>query len=95
MSIEGIGTHDSLLIQILSQRTKDQIEKIDQHYRQLTENHSHKSLFEFLKSECSGDYGTFLKHVAKSRPNFLAKQLSQAMDGNKLNFCFLLKISNL
>lgn len=78
---KGIGTHDSLLIKVMAQRTKSQIEKIDFHYRELKENTSKRSLNEFLKAECSGDYLQFLKYVAKTRPKFLADQLSKAMDG--------------
>ena len=78
---KGMGTHDSLLIEVMTQRTKSQIEKIDINYRELKENSSKRSLNDFLKSECSGDYQKFLKYVAKSRPKFLADQLSKAMDG--------------
>ncbi len=76
-----MGTHDSLLIQVVTQRTKQQLEAIDLNYRQLPENTSKRSLNEFLKSECSGKYGSFLKYICKSRPNFLSYHLDKAMDG--------------
>jgi hypothetical protein len=79
---KGIGTHDSLLIRVLASRTKSQLERIDVHYRELKENTTKRSLNEFIKSECGGDYQRFLKYVAKPRPKFLADQLSKAMDGN-------------
>jgi valyl-tRNA synthetase len=78
---KGMGTHDQLLIQVITQRTKSQIEKIDMNYRELSENTNKRSLNEFLKSECSGDYLKFLKYMCKTRPKFLADQLSKAMDG--------------
>jgi hypothetical protein len=81
---KGMGTHDNLLIHVMTQRTKSQIQRIDINYRELKENSSKRSINEFLKSECGGDYGRFLKYVAKTRPKFLADQLSKAMDGKKI-----------
>lgn len=78
---KGMGTHDSLLIRVLASRTKKQLETIDRHYRELPENSSRRSLQEFIKSECSGDYQQFLRYMVKPRPKFLADQLSKAMDG--------------
>ena len=78
---KGMGTHDSLLIHVLCQRTKSQLERIDINYREFPDNSSKRSLNEFIKSECSGDYQNFLKYITKTKPKFLADQLSKAMDG--------------
>ena len=58
-------------------------DRVDINYRELKENSSRRTLNDFLKAECSGDYLKFLKYVCRTRPKFLADQLGKAMDGNR------------
>jgi hypothetical protein len=76
---DGIGTNDELLINILCNRTKDQIYAIDQQFRNLPKNRRNQSLRECIKSETSGNYGDFLQFLTQSRGQFLAEQLHVAM----------------
>lgn len=78
---EGFGTDDEMMINVLCNRTKPQIELIDKEYRQLAKNTKHKSLTDCVVSETSGNYGHFMKYLTQSRGVFLATQLKNAMDG--------------
>lgn len=78
---DGVGTNDELLTNILCNRTKDQINAIDEQYRNLSKNRRHQSLRDCIKSETSGNYGDFLQFLTQSRGQFLAEQLHVAMDG--------------
>jgi hypothetical protein len=78
---KGFGTDDALLINVLCNRTKDQIKAIDEAYRNLSLNSGRRTLRACIKDECSGNYGNFLQYLTQSRGSFLAEQLRQAMDG--------------
>lgn len=65
-----LGRDDDLLIQILCQRTKRQLEAADMAYRSLPDNKKHRSLSEKLNAEIGGNYGNFMQYLAMSRPVF-------------------------
>lgn len=78
----GFGTDDEMLINIVCNRTKDQIHAADVAFRALSLNRSHKSLRECIRGETSGNYGEFLQYLTQSRGSFLAEQLKKAMVSN-------------
>lgn len=81
----GIGSDEDMLIRILCNRTKSQLQKIDRLYQNLsTGNSSRRTLIECIKSELSGDFERFMKFMIESRGKFLAHQLKSAMVRTKL-----------
>lgn len=73
----GLGTDDSLLISILTQRTKSQIQSINKYYHD-----SYKlPLKESIIDECNGNYKKFLVYLCESRGEYLAGRIKEAMSG--------------
>ena len=78
-AMDGFGCDHEMLVKILCNRSKFQIDAIDKHYRALPKNKSHTSLNAAVVSETSGNYGKFMKYITESRGTFLANQLHKAM----------------
>lgn len=73
----GLGTDDDLLISILCQRTKSQIQNISNYSDKLYSN----TLKEIINNECSGNYKKFLLFLCETRGEYLYGQLKDAMGG--------------
>lgn len=73
----GLGTDDDLLISLLCQRTKTQINEIDRYSRTLHQI----SLKERIENECGGNYKKFLLFLCESRQEYFGRQLKEAMSG--------------
>jgi len=67
---EGIGANDELLITIMCQRTKSQLNHISRIYTTILQNASTKTLFEKIKSNTSGNYGRFLRTIILPRAEY-------------------------
>jgi hypothetical protein len=78
---KGLGTDDKAVIGIVCHRTREQIGLIDAAFRALSGNKDRKSLAQTLDSECSGDYGRFLKALATPADLLQAGELKSAFDG--------------
>lgn len=78
---KGLGTDDKAVIGIVCHRTREQIGLIDAAFRVLSGNKERKSLAQVLDSECSGDYGRFLKALATPADLLRAAELKRAFDG--------------
>jgi annexin A13 len=73
----GLGTDDDLLISLLCQRTKNQIQAIARYYQQVY----NKSLKQVIESECGGNYKRFLLFLCETRGEYLCNQIRSAMSG--------------
>ena len=74
---KGFGTDDDALTDILCNRSKEQIARINEVYKKLYET----SLLEQVKDECSGDYKRFLVQMISDQATADADSLFKAMDG--------------
>jgi annexin A13 len=73
----GLGTDDDLLISLLCQRTKSQIQAIARSYQQVY----NKPLKQVIENECGGNYKKFLLYLCDTRGEFLSNQIRSAMSG--------------
>ena len=73
----GLGTDDSTLVNILTGRSKAQLQRIDRQY-QLRYDHC---LVEEIESETGGDYKEFLSAMVTEKSKLAARGLSAAMKG--------------
>lgn len=74
---EGLGTDDTALTDILCNRSKDQIKRIDAQYKKLCG----QTLLDQIRAECSGHYKRFLRFLVASPAEAAADALFKAMDG--------------
>ena len=74
---KGLGTNDSKLIDILTTRTKDQLQKIDDAY---VYNYG-MTIVSQIKDETSGNYGQFLCAMVLDKPKFDARMIHKAIRG--------------
>jgi hypothetical protein len=88
---KGMGTNDTLLIQILCSRTKEQIRALDLKYREF-DGVQGSSLAMLIKSECGGDYGDFLKYLTQSKAEYMYSRLCSAIGGFTTNESLLAEI---
>jgi hypothetical protein len=65
-----LSRDDDLLIQLMCQRSKRQLEAADLAYRSIPQNTKRRSLSEKLGSEIGGNYGNFMKYLTMSRAVF-------------------------
>ena len=70
---KGIGKDDELLIKIICNRTKLQLQAADEAYRASPKNLSKKNINQKLKSELGGNYGRFMRYLVESRGFFNGK----------------------
>ena len=73
----GLGTNDSTLINILTGRSKAQLQRIDRQY-QLKYDHC---LIEEIEAETSGYYKEFLSAAITEKSKLAARGLQKAMEG--------------
>jgi len=76
-AMRGIGTRDSVLIDIIGHRTREQRMAIVAEYRRTIG----RDLLKDLESETSGNYRKVLLKLMKPRDEVLAELLFEAMDG--------------
>jgi len=76
-AMKGIGTNDSVLIDIIGHRTREQRMMIIAEYH----NTVGRDLLKDLESETSGNYRTVLLKLMKPRDEMLAEILYEAMKG--------------
>lgn len=76
-AMKGFGTDDSTLIQIICDRQPYQLQQIAEAY----EEEFGKPLIKKIKSECRGDYETFLVGLLKTRAEYLTDSLKDAVEG--------------
>ena len=88
---KGMGTNDTLLIEIMCSRTKEQIRAIDMTYRAF-DNTGGDSLAMLIKSECGGVYGDFMKYITQSKAEYMYSQLCSAMSGLNTNESLIAEI---
>lgn len=74
---KGFGTNDAMLIGVLCSRTKKQLDRVDEIYR---ERHG-RTLREEIEAECSGDYKEFLVYTQMLEEEFDAHQFRKACAG--------------
>lgn len=74
---DGIGTNDAELINIITGRSKDQLERISKRYRVKYEN----TLSGQIGAECSFNYRRFLQACVKDKAKLDAEQFHEAMKG--------------
>jgi len=87
-AMRGIGTRDSVLIEILSHRTREQRLMIVAEYRRTV----CRDLLKDLESETSGNYRKILLKLMKPRDEVLAELLYEAMAGAGTNDGVLIDI---
>eukprot|EP01116_Phalansterium_solitarium_P011314 TRINITY_DN26950_c0_g1_i1.p1 TRINITY_DN26950_c0_g1~~TRINITY_DN26950_c0_g1_i1.p1 ORF type:complete len:304 (+),score=101.45 TRINITY_DN26950_c0_g1_i1:151-1062(+) len=75
-AFKGLGTDDRTVIEIITNRTNDQLAYLAAEYKKLYG----KSLKKALKSETSGDYCTLLCALVTPRVQYIAKQIHKAVD---------------
>ena len=73
-----IGTNDSLMIDIISQRSAEHLQAVSQAYKA---HHKHHNLEEAIKHETSGDYMHALIALCTPRPIFVAQRVHDAVHG--------------
>ena len=73
----GFGTDDTALTDILCNRSKDQIKRINEQYKKLYG----KTLLDQIRAECSGHYKRFLRFLVASTAEAASDALFKAMDG--------------
>jgi len=76
-AMRGIGTNDSVLIDIIAHRTREQRLMIVEEYRRTID----RDLLKDLESETSGNYRRVLLLLMKPRDEMLADILNEAMQG--------------
>jgi hypothetical protein len=86
--MRGIGTRDSVLIEILSHRDRAQRVMIAAEYRRTQS----RDLLKDLESETSGNYRRILLKLMKPRDEMLAELLFEAMQGAGTNDGVLIDI---
>ena len=74
---KGLGTDEDALIDILCNRSKDQLKRINEQYKA----NYQVSLLELVQDECGGDLRTFLVSVLSDPTQNDAQWLFKAMDG--------------
>jgi len=87
-AMRGIGTRDSVLIEIISHRTREQRLMIVAEYRRTV----CRDLLKDLESETSGNYRKILLKLMKPRDEVLAEILYEAMAGAGTNDGVLIDI---
>jgi len=87
-AMRGIGTNDSVLIDIIGHRTREQRMMIVAEYRRTVS----RDLLKYLESETSGNYRRVLLLLMKPRDEMLADLLNQAMKGAGTNDPVLIDI---
>jgi len=76
-AMRGLGTNDSVLIDIIGHRSREQRMMIVSEYRRTVG----RDLLKDLESETSGNYRKVLLKLMKPRPEMLAEILHEAMEG--------------
>ncbi|CAN0127138.1 unnamed protein product, partial [Laminaria digitata] len=74
---KGLGTNESRIVSIMCTRTKSQVERIDQAFREMFE----MTLREQLESDLSGDLKTFMVYTQMETQEFDALLMKKAMAG--------------
>jgi len=87
-AMRGIGTRDSVLIEIIGHRTREQRMAIVAEYRRTLS----RDLLKDLESETSGNYRRVLLLLMKPRDEMLADLLNEAMKGAGTNDRVLIDI---
>jgi len=87
-AMRGIGTNDSVLIDIIGHRTREQRMMIVAEYRRTVG----RDLLKDLESETSGNYRKVLLKLMKPRDEMLAELLHEAMRGAGTNDKVLIDI---
>jgi hypothetical protein len=76
LACNGMGTDDNLLIKVLCSRTRAQIQRANAVF--VKKNKSNKTITATVKSECSGNYGSFMTALAQDEAAVNAEQLKGA-----------------
>jgi len=76
-SMKGLGTDDSTLIQVMTNRSKQQFEQIQQVYTA----EYHQTLEKQIRGDTSGNYCTLLCDLAKPRIPYKAESVRKAVKG--------------
>jgi len=87
-AMRGIGTNDSVLIDVIGRRTREQRMMIIAEYRRTIG----RDLLKDLESETSGNYRRVLMLLMKPRDEMLAELLNDAMKGAGTNDMVLIDI---
>lgn len=77
LATRGIGSDERLIISILCTRTKQQLDAIDQIYRE----RYHVTLLEYIRGEMGGDLAEMLGYTQMAEDEFDAHILHQAFSG--------------
>ena len=77
LTVRRITIADAKLIDILTTRTKDQLQKIDDAYVYCYG----MTIVSQIKDETSGNYGQFLCAMVTDKPKFDARQIHKAIRG--------------
>jgi len=75
-AMKGLGTNDGVLIEILTNRTNEQLTYLSHEYKKIYG----KTLKKAIKSETSGDYQELLCALITPRVHWIAKQIHKAVD---------------
>ena len=73
----GLGTDDTLLISILTRRSKEQLIHINQSFLSLYKS----TIKEVIYNDCGGNYKKFLIYLVESRGEYLSERVKEAMSG--------------
>jgi len=76
-AMKGMGTDEKTLTQIITERTRDQLQTI----KQCFEKKHNKSLDAWIKSETSGHYEEFLRALIENKADYDAKLLKESVKG--------------
>jgi len=75
-AMKGLGTDDETVINVICNRTNEQLVFLNQEYKKMFG----KTLRKAIKSETSGDYRDVLLGLIMPRPQWIAKQIHAAVD---------------
>ncbi|CAN0170141.1 unnamed protein product, partial [Phaeothamnion confervicola] len=87
--INGRGSNEKALIQVLCNRTKNQLHRIDRVYHKKYE----KSLLQIVKNDVSGDFGRMMTHALLPSPDYGEMVLSAAFSGVGCNSSVLIDLA--
>jgi hypothetical protein len=84
-ALQGVGTDEERLNEIITGRHPGQIEEIKTEYQKLSKNDKQESLWDAICSDTTFKYERFLKSML-DRAGFLAFLCYEAMKGNRYDF---------
>ncbi|XP_045464210.1 annexin B10 isoform X2 [Harmonia axyridis] len=87
-AMDGLGTDEDMIIEILTQRSNQQRQAISEHFKNVLE----RDLIDDIKGELGGDFEKVMVALLTPHYEYLCKELKNAMNGAGTNESTLVEI---